>query len=794
MQKAIAAQNKSSAADTSKSSGSGGNRVYYSGVPGWRPENDPNATVIYVNEGQQTGTSVGAGQPIATTVPVYNEKGEQTGTQTVSASGKVQERDLKGNLIPEKSGQAKPEDVAAYLKQTSEILRQNQIQEDRRATAREGTNTPPNNVDVATAATPQPPTTQANTEPQIIGVTELKRSTYQKAADYLAQTKEESAGKVPGIAAGLAGMGLAFSKTVAVDIPVGLYNMVRHPFKTAGGFLKLATDKQTRDQTIAQFQYSMQVEPDIVVAKIIGYAAAPSIYRKALELIKGKPMITDISQRTESLKVTKEGGQVTDVSASEIAVTTKRRFESPKVTEAQIKSVEIATPGTEAGKYSLTGRGEGVVAQRQMGLSNREPYDIFTQTRGAAEVTGETSKAVRAVKVDMMQPGKNSKTFDLVTLTKQRVIQREPLVTAAQGTETLKVTDTLANAQTQEMTAGLNVEVLRETRTGYELTKWVSANQGIGEAGIRELFNTPHSVPGAPATGGGTVLIQKGKLLLNDGGTQVNIVKQIATTTPPVTQTLAAETTTTTLEAAAEVVNVEVATPYPQKTETKPAVIQTTRSAQATETVQRTRTEIKTTREVIPRTATALDFSAISGSKTTPALKVGIDSSSDTTQQFKQIQEPQLDQKTEQTPQIDLVTLKITTGITTFTPGTPPPPPPPPPVIARVISPTFAKGNKGTFTVFLRRQKQFKKEKTFTTEEAALRFGKARVEQTAAASFKVESSGQKIRGQAARLGRKFYESAREPGVYIQKNTFRISSRGEKNEIPFQAARIRKIFG
>ncbi len=79
-------------------------------------------------------------------------------------------------------------------------------------------------------------------------------------------------------------------------------------------------------------------------------------------------------------------------------------------------------------------------------------------------------------------------------------------------------------------------------------------------------------------------------------------------------------------------------------------------------------------------------------------------------------------------------------------------------------------------------------------------FGQGRgvVEKTAAASFRVKPAG----ASATMIERRFVpptfrESKRERGVFIQKNRFRISSVGEKQEITFKgiaASRGRRVFG
>jgi hypothetical protein len=104
------------------STGTGG--TYYSPVKGWRPTNNPTATVIYTDKsGKPTGQgSPGAGATLSTTVPT---KGG--GTQTVDWLGNVTEKDSQGNVVASGTGKAKPEEVAGYLKGTASIIESNRV-------------------------------------------------------------------------------------------------------------------------------------------------------------------------------------------------------------------------------------------------------------------------------------------------------------------------------------------------------------------------------------------------------------------------------------------------------------------------------------------------------------------------------------------------------------------------------------------------------------------------------------------------------------------------------------------
>jgi hypothetical protein len=62
----------------------------------------------------------------------------------------------------------------------------------------------------------------------------------------------------------------------------------------------------------------------------------------------------------------------------------------------------------------------------------------------------------------------------------------------------------------------------------------------------------------------------------------------------------------------------------------------------------------------------------------------------------------------------------------------------------------------------------------------AISLGENIVKNTAAASFKIESNGETLRG--LNVGKQFNPSKKEKGVYIQANRFRIGTSGEKQEI------------
>lgn len=99
------------------------------------------------------------------------------------------------------------------------------------------------------------------------------------------------------------------------------------------------------------------------------------------------------------------------------------------------------------------------------------------------------------------------------------------------------------------------------------------------------------------------------------------------------------------------------------------------------------------------------------------------------------------------------------------------------------------------FGVFIRRKGKFKQVAVTDNPVKAEQIGESGVKNTAAASFKVKNltSGQIVSGitKGQLNAQQFYESKKEPGVFIQKNQFRISSRGEKHEIPGKAQIINR---
>ena len=109
-------------------------------------------------------------------------------------------------------------------------------------------------------------------------------------------------------------------------------------------------------------------------------------------------------------------------------------------------------------------------------------------------------------------------------------------------------------------------------------------------------------------------------------------------------------------------------------------------------------------------------------------------------------------------------------------------PPPPPKIPPRFLT-TKKDGGGGFFQVQVRRQGKFKVIATTSTEQEAFKIGRTNVQNTAAASFRVKGFNQEDGPINTNfMDRQFYSSKKEPGTFIQKNQFRISTAGEKREI------------
>ena len=94
-----------------------------------------------------------------------------------------------------------------------------------------------------------------------------------------------------------------------------------------------------------------------------------------------------------------------------------------------------------------------------------------------------------------------------------------------------------------------------------------------------------------------------------------------------------------------------------------------------------------------------------------------------------------------------------------------------------------------SYDVLVRRKGQFRKIATVEDIDKAFNIGSTNVRNTASASFKVKPVGSNDRIVSPRKNilnnRIFYKSKREPGVFIQERSNRISSPGEKREITFK---------
>ena len=126
--------------------------------------------------------------------------------------------------------------------------------------------------------------------------------------------------------------------------------------------------------------------------------------------------------------------------------------------------------------------------------------------------------------------------------------------------------------------------------------------------------------------------------------------------------------------------------------------------------------------------------------------------------------------------------------------------------IPREITRTFpkpkieTKQKKGEFEVQVRKKGKFINLAITETPEEAFRIGTQNVRTTASASLRVRpvNSQEKVSnvGKAFLPMNEFYESKKEPDVFIQRREKRIGSFGEKREITFrgiQANRVRNIF-
>lgn len=156
---------------------------------------------------------------------------------------------------------------------------------------------------------------------------------------------------------------------------------------------------------------------------------------------------------------------------------------------------------------------------------------------------------------------------------------------------------------------------------------------------------------------------------------------------------------------------------------------------------------------------------------------------------------------TETVLETDLLTEQIVRPAPRTTPSGPldvTPVEPPPPVFVLKAPKEEVKKKRGLYQVEVREKGIFKKVKVTPSVEEAFRFGEKRVKATASASLRVKpvAGGKSVSGIGrALLSKKiFRESKKEPGVFIQRKQFRISSPGEKREITHKGLRALKIRG
>lgn len=113
---------------------------------------------------------------------------------------------------------------------------------------------------------------------------------------------------------------------------------------------------------------------------------------------------------------------------------------------------------------------------------------------------------------------------------------------------------------------------------------------------------------------------------------------------------------------------------------------------------------------------------------------------------------------------------------------------PPPPTIRKKRQQERKQKQGDSFEVQVRREGLFKTVGRAETLREAVSFGRSRVESTAAASFRIIGIDQQedlSKIKALLSSKKFRESQKEAGVFIQRRRFRISSQGEKGEITFR---------
>ena len=111
----------------------------------------------------------------------------------------------------------------------------------------------------------------------------------------------------------------------------------------------------------------------------------------------------------------------------------------------------------------------------------------------------------------------------------------------------------------------------------------------------------------------------------------------------------------------------------------------------------------------------------------------------------------------------------------------------PPPGIGIFDTPKSEKkkNQSNKYQVQVREKGIFRTVKVTSSPKEAFIFGKQKVEQSASASFRVKAAGSSENIRASLPGASFYESKKEPGLFIQRREKRISTAGEKREITFK---------
>lgn len=100
---------------------------------------------------------------------------------------------------------------------------------------------------------------------------------------------------------------------------------------------------------------------------------------------------------------------------------------------------------------------------------------------------------------------------------------------------------------------------------------------------------------------------------------------------------------------------------------------------------------------------------------------------------------------------------------------------------------------KNLYNVSIRRKGIFKTIAKTTDLKKAFNIGMEKVDITSSASFKVEGPGALTFGRRF-IDKRFRASFKEPGVFIEKRKYRISTPGEKKEITFKGIATRKMRG